>query len=217
MKRVFVIFIGVCMLITMFGMLFFSGAIYDAEKKYTVDTFFFEPNDKSSDRVMPPVAVNDMTEKFLRGKIISRFIHEYFYVIPDIKNAEARAEFMNTDGTPNILWFNSVPSVSDKWAKTVAPEIVELAGKGVLRTVWVDVDNITKSESGHLVVKYELRTWTQPNNVLALPEVTKGSLYLDVSKNPIRVEQTEEALQRLQDGYDPITVFNFGILGLEQN
>ena len=217
MKRVFVIFISVCMLITMLGLLFFSGAIYDAEKKHTIETFFFEPNDKSADRVTPPVAVNDMTEKFLRGKMISRFVHEYFYVIPDIKNAEARAEFKNTDGTPNILGVRTHEKVYRKWAETVAPEIVELAGKGVLRTVWVDVDNITKSESGHLVVKYELRTWTQPNNVLALPEVTKGSLYLDVSKNPIQIWQTEEALQKLQNGYDPITVFNFGILGLEQD
>ena len=68
-----------------------------------------------------------------------------------------------------------------------------------------------------MIVEYVLKTWDEPNNPLVGPQISTGSLYLEVTKNPIRVEQTEEALKRLQRGEDPVSAFTFKILGVVQN
>lgn len=216
MRRLALFLIGVLILVAMFGLVFFSGAIYDAEKKYTVETFFFEPNNQSERRISAPVAANNIPEKFLRELIIKRFVNEYFYVIPDSDNAMMRQTFKNTNNTETALWGLSYsnPNIQKQWLENVSPQIVELAGKKALRIV--DVTNIAESESGHLVVEYVLKTWLQPNNVFALPEITTGVLYLNVKKQPIRVKQSQEALDRLQRGVDPVSAFTFDILDVVQ-
>ena len=197
----------------MLGLLFFAGAIYDAEQKYTVETFFFEPDLKSNKRMLPPVSVDALSENTLRRRLIGRFMHEYFYVIPDVNNALMRSKFKNEDGTETALKVRSEQRVYKDWAENVAPEIIELAEQGVLRTVRV-LPNITESKSGHLVVPYELRTWTKPNDVLAQPEVTTGELYLDIRKETITVIQTQDALDLLKKGTDPMAVFTFKVKGV---
>lgn len=216
MRRLALILVGLLILVTMLGLLFFSGAIYDAEKKYTVETFFFEPNSQSARRITPPVSASNIPDKVLRELIIRRFVNEYFYVIPDIDNANKRQIFRNTDGTQTALWGLSANSkkVYTEWAETVAPGIIELAHQNALRIV--EVTGISESESGHLVVDYVLKTWTKPNDVLALPELTTGALYLDIEKQPIRVKQSQEALDRLQNGVDPVSAFTFEVLDVVQ-
>lgn len=215
MRRLALILVGLLILVMMLGLLFFSGAIYDAEKKYTIETFFFEPNAQSARRISPPVSADNIPDKVLRELIIRRFVNEYFYVIPDINNATKRQNFKNTDGTETALWgLSNDPKIYQEWAETVAPEIIELAGQNALRIV--EVTGISESESGHWVVNYMLKTWNQPNNVLALPEITTGSLYLNVKKQPIRVRQSQEALDRLQRGVDPVSAFTFEILDVVQ-
>ena len=178
MRRIHIFLICILLLLSMLGLLFFSGAIYDAEKKSTIDTFFFEPNLHSAQRITPPVSADDIPDKLLREFIIARFVHEYFYVIPDETNARNRAGFKNTDGTPSTLWGLSQlnPKILTNWANTVAPQIIELAGKKALRSVQT-LPDITEDKSGHLVVKYILRTWDNPNDVLATPKTESGVLY----------------------------------------
>ena len=218
MKRIVLILTGIFMMITMLGLLFFSGAIYDAEKKYSVDTYFFEPDSQSARRVLPPASVDSIPSKMLRNLIIARFVNEYFYVIPDVNNAEKRTEFEDVDGKVTALW-GLVPTgkkmVCKNWAKNVAPEIKQLAEKMALRMV--RISKISESESGHLVIEYELRTWYNPNNPMAKPVVTNGELYLSVTSDPVRMEQTEEVLQRLKEGVDPVSAFKFNILDVVQN
>lgn len=216
MRRLALILVGLLILVMMLGLLFFSGAIYDAEKKYTVETFFFEPNSQSERRIKPPVSAGNIPDKVLRELIIRRFVNEYFYVIPDVDNANKRQNFRNTDGTETALWGLSAdsPKIYTTWAETVAPEIIELAGQNALRIV--EVTGISESESGHLVVDYVLKTWTKPNDVMALPELTMGALYLDIKKQPVRVKQSQEALDRLKNGVDPVSAFTFEILDVVQ-
>jgi hypothetical protein len=209
----FLFFVGLIMLASMLGLLFFAGAIYDAEEKQTIETFFFEPNAASSARVDAPISADDMPDTFLRDKLIARFMNEYFYVIPDVNNAEERAECMNTDGTVNALCGMS-KKVSKDWRENIAPEIKEMAANGVMRRV--EVLGITEAESGHLVVNYRLQTWTQPNNVLAMPEVTIGNLYMDVTRDPIQVRQTKDVLDKLRAGIDPAYAFNFSVIDVPQ-
>lgn len=217
MQKSSLFFIGLFMLACMLGLLFFAGAIYDAEKKYSIDTFFFEPASKSANRVAVPVSADDMPDNFLRDMIISRFVNEYFYVIPNSKNAENRAKFQDDTGKTTALYGLAGPghtNVYEDWKKNVSPEIIRLAGKRALRTV--QVVGFGESESGHLIVEYELKTWNSPNDVMAMPDVTRGVLYMDITKNPIHVLQTADALKRLQDGVDPVSAFNFGVLDVIQ-
>ena len=206
------ILIGFCMMLVMLGMVFFTGAIYDAENKNKIETYFFEPNNKSSDRISIPMSPDNMTQNALREKIVEHFLYEYFYVIPDENNAQMRTTaFRNTDGTETPLMGDRLvsPGVSKKWAATVGPEIMELASKHGLRTV--ELLGVSESESGHLVVDYKLKTWNQSNDVFARPIETTGRLLLYVENQPIVTKQTQDALERLQNGTDPVSAFTFKI------
>lgn len=216
MQKSSLFFIGLFILVCMLGLLFFAGAIYDAEKKYSIDTFFFEPASKSANRVAVPVSADDMPDNFLRDMIISRFVNEYFYVIPNSKNAENRAKFQDNAGNMTALrGLAAHANVYEDWKKNVSPEIIRLAGKRALRTV--QVVGFGESESGHLVVEYELRTWNSPNDVMSMPDVTRGVLYMNITKKPIRVLQTADALDRLKNDVDPVSAFTFGVLDVIQH
>ena len=214
MRKLLWFFTGVLMLASMLGLLFFAGAIYDAESKYTIETFFWEPDAAADARVSVPVSATDMPESFLREQLIARFVNEYFYVIPDVENANMRAEFRNTDGTLTALRIMSYSSVRNNWQKNVAPEIQDLATNGAMRQV--EVLGISQAETGHLVVNYRLKTWTEPNNVLAAPVVTVGNLYMDVTPDPVTVLQTQDVLDGLLHGLDPVYAFTFRITDMPQ-
>lgn len=217
MKKSVLIFCGFLTLIAMLGLVFFSGAIYDAEGKHTIDTFFFEQDMRSDLRVSPPVSADDIPDHVLREMILTRFVNEYFYVLPYEQNAVARTEFKNTDGTITALYglARNHPAVYNDWKQNVAPEIVEMSGKKFLR--FVHVDKIVPDESGNLVIHYELRTWTKPNDVLAKPELKRGQLYVDVTKTPIHVNATKETLSLLKHGEDPLSAFDFEVLSVTRN
>lgn len=210
---------GFCMLVMMLALVFFTAAIYDAEKKYRVETYFFESNTRSEQRVTAPVSADDIPQSVLREKIVEHFLHDYFYVIPDTNDAHMRVDgFKNTDNSFNAVWgMRANLDMPKKWQKNVGQEILDLASHNAMRSVQL-VGDITESESGHLVVKYKLKTWNKPNDVMAKPTETVGNLYLEVTKAPIRVEQTEDVLERLKKGWDPVSAFErFKIIDVIQN
>ena len=210
MNKVKYILIGFCMLVVMLGLVFFTGAIYDAENKNKIETYFFEPNNKSSDRISIPLSPDNMTQNALREKIVEHFLYEYFYVIPDENNARMRTmDFRNTDGTPTPLCAIVRERARTQWATNVGPDIMDLATKHGMRTV--ELLGISESESGHLVVDYKLKTWNQSNDVLARPIETTGRLLLYIENKPITVKQTQETLDYLQRGVDPVSAFDFYI------
>ncbi len=210
MNKVKYILIGFCMLVVMLGLVFFTGAIYDAENKNKIETYFFEPNNKSSDRISIPLSPDNMTQNALREKIVEHFLYEYFYVIPDENNARMRTmDFRNTDGTPTPLGAIVRERARTQWATNVGPDIMDLATKNGMRTV--ELLGISESESGHLVVDYKLKTWNQSNDVLARPIETTGRLLLYIENKPITVKQTQETLDYLQRGVDPVSAFDFYI------
>ena len=210
MNKVKYILIGFCMLVVMLGLVFFTGAIYDAENKNKIETYFFEPNNKSSDRISIPLSPDNMTQNALREKIMEHFLYEYFYVIPDENNARMRTmDFRNTDGTPTPLGAIVRERARTQWATNVGPDIMDLATKHGMRTV--ELLGLSESESGHLVVDYKLKTWNQSNDVLARPIETTGRLLLYIENKPITVKQTQETLDYLQRGVDPVSAFDFYI------
>lgn len=209
------ILIGICMMAVVLGLVFFTGAIYDAENKNTIETYFFEPNNKSSDRISAPVASQDIPQNYLREKIVEHFVYEYFYVIPDGDNARARTQdFKNTDGTWTPLYGMAAPVVREQWQTKVAPGIMDLADKYGMRTV--ELLGVSESESGHLIVDYKLKIWDKPNDVLAHPTETTGRLLLNITEHPIVVKQTQKVLNWLQNGTDPVSAFWFQIQDVVQ-
>ena len=109
--RKFVMFLsGLLLMLIMFAALFLSGAIYDTGKKATVETFFFKPDDSFMQR--PEVASpSDLDSEELRNMLISRYITEYFYVIPNVENVTSRI-----DGKTSLN-FMSHPDVFSYWKK----------------------------------------------------------------------------------------------------
>lgn len=215
MKRSGLIFTGIVMLVLMLGLLFFAGAIYDSEQKSVVETYFFEPNTLSSQRVGAPVSPDSMTQNYLREKIIEHFLYEYFYVIPYETNARMRIEQLrNTDNTATMFNVRVKRDVVEKWRSDVGPAIQDLANKHGLQTV--QLLDIADSESGYLIVDYKLKTWTKPNDVLAKPIETVGRMLINIMNKPIQISQTTEVLERLQQGIDPISAFDFNILDVIQ-
>lgn len=218
MKQSRLIFICIFVLLAMLGLLFFSGAIYDAERKSSIDTFFFEPNSYSAQRVLPPISADDIPDKNLREWLVTRFVHEYFYVIPFGQNARERTEYRSSTTNKLAPLFGmsiSHPQVFEKWVQDVAPQLIDMADKKYFQTVQV-LPDITEDVSGHLIVKYILRTWDKPNDVLAKPKLQTGVLYINVTDDPINVRQSERALDDLQNGEDPVSAFNFQIIDVEQ-
>ena len=104
--------------------------------------------------------------------------------------------------------------VVEKWRSDVAPAIQDLANKHGLQTV--QLLDIADSESGYLIVDYKLKTWTKPNDVLAKPIETVGRMLINIMNKPIQILQTTEVLERLQQGIDPISAFDFNILDVIQ-
>lgn len=215
MQQARFVFVGFGLLVVMLGLIFFTGAIYDAENKHSIETYFFEPNNRSGERVDVPIAPTNMTQNYLRERIIEHFLHEYFYVVPDENNARARTQnFRDTNNTQTMIGAMTNSSVQKQWQEKIAPQIMNLAERHGFRTV--QLLNISESESGHLVVDYKLKTWDTPNNVMLRPVETVGRMLLNVSKQPIQVVQTETTLRLLQKGTDPVAAFSFGIQDVVQ-
>ena len=210
------IFIGVFTLISMLGLLFFAGAIYDAENKYRIDAFFFAKNLRSDQRLDTPVSAENIPNSFLRDILIARFLNEYFYVIPDADNARMRMNLKNTDEkhTPTLLQIMCEKRVRDDWLAYVAPQILELSKEKSLRHV--QMGEISESESGYLVVQYKLLTWSKPNDVMALPTEEIGQLYMRVTKRDISTWNDNDTLNRLQKGYDPTVALRFNIYDVKR-
>jgi len=216
MKKSVLIFVAAILLVAMLGSLFFAGAIYDAENKADIDTFFFEPGISPDQRIEMPVDAENIPVNRLRQMLISRFVNEYFYVIPVVENATARSNLAGADSkSVSPLVGLSAPNVTKKWQQTVAPDIVKMTEDKMLR--FVDVRKISEAESGHLTVEYELRTWTRPNDVLAKPEIEKGTMYIELKDQPLKVDNSQETVQNLQEGYDPASAFKFFILSVERD
>lgn len=207
MKKFVMLFSGILLLLIMFAALFLSGLIYDTGKKATVDTFFFAPDDSYEHRpnVAPP---SDLTTDNVRNMLISRYITEYFYVVPDVQNVESRIR-----GETSLYAMSRHGTAFDTWKTDVAPTIRKMASEGKLRLV--QLTNVTKSEheKNYWIVEYNLITWDKPNDLSVVPTVTPGQLYLHMFYEPgMREKLGEESIENLlEKGEDPAIAFRFGV------
>ena len=205
MKKILMFFAGLLLLVLVFGAIFLTGAIYDAGEKRTVDTYFFRPNNLSTERPGELETLSEIGDTRLIDMLITRYVAEYFGVLPG-------GDYTDGRGTSNnMLARTSSQSVFRDWQANVAPEIQNMATKGMMRTATVVGDITRPGDGDYWRADYELRTWQTPNNLATGPVVTTGTVFLKVRYEPgIRDSIVEYGLHRyLEEGGDPAGFFKF--------
>ncbi|MCL1902583.1 MAG: hypothetical protein FWG18_03080 [Alphaproteobacteria bacterium] len=214
MKRL-VSFLAIIILIAFtIAMVYFGAVIFDisrqmSPKHNSIEAYFLQSADLSSERVGRPRPLEDLAKtspEFIRDRLIRRFVTEYLYVIPDMDNISTRT-------ASGAIKRMATQSVFIEWRDNVASELARMAGNGVYRRVVVHPDIISAGD--FLVVRYDLITYNNPNDLTARPEITKNNemrirIYF---KNEIcteECERTESDIRRfLERGGDPSTIFTF--------
>lgn len=213
MKRLTLYLLGILTMMLMCAALFLSGAIYDAWNKSQTETYFFQPNNLSSQRPGVPAGPEDLGESKMRDRLIQKFITEYFYVWPGDDNIERRA------AVNGALYWLSTRNVLAGWVDTIAPEIQQMSNNRMLRTVTVDTNTIFRpTESNYWSVEYELKTWTTPNDPDATPEIQRGRMFLQIEYRPgIPTSVVEYGIHDLlENGGDPVMLFRFKVMDVIQ-
>lgn len=202
-------FAGLILVALMFGALFLAGAIYDTGKKATVETYFFQPNNLYQHRQETPRAAHDLSSDELRDMLLNKYITEYFYVTPDKEELALRI------GGQTSLRKMSTANVFEEWATNIAPEIEEMANANILRMASLVSVTPEPGSDKYWRVEYELKTWTRPNDLSAKPQITRGTMFMDILFLPeMRKSMNNGKLsieKYLESGKDPVAVFSFRI------
>ena len=114
MRKIVTFFLGLLILALMLGAIAGAAAIYDAA------------GNKSAGR---PATVADLGADKIRQMLVEKYLTEYFYVIPDVANIEARMQSNST------LARMSTPDVFRQWQELEGELILKLAEEGAFRTV----------------------------------------------------------------------------------
>lgn len=210
MKKVLTFFAYLVIAASMLGALFVGAAIYDVAEKTTVESFFFQPTNDSSRRLPEPESAKSIGAEALRNKLIQKFVTEYFYVLPNYQNIEARK-----DGSQSGLRLMSSADVFDKWVKNVVPEISEMSKNKVLRTVYVNPETITQNQGSkrYLRVPFTLTTWEHANDFSVAPTITNGIMYMEIryAYKVYEMIKGKSLQDYLETGGDPASIFDFRV------
>lgn len=202
-RKLFAFLTGLLTLALIFASMWSVSAIYDSADKTTVEAYFFQPNRLSSRRVGVPATPADLGEYKMIQRLVAKYIHEYFYVIPDNIDINRRRS------ADSVLSLLSSSSVFNDWLAGEATEIQTLADQGAFRVASI-VGEIEKPapNNDYWTVRYELRTWAAPNDMAQEPEIRHGTLYMKLIYYPgLRPEMD---VQRYLDmGLDPAGMFKF--------
>ena len=207
---------GLVLIALTIAMLFVSSAIYDSAKKSSVDTFFFQTNRLSEMRPGVPVTAAEIGETAMREMLLKKYLHEYFYVIPDAENIARRTSRGST------LASMSTPNVFNTWTETEGETISTMAEQKMMRMVDIDGEIYKPADSDYWVVPYVLYTWTNANDMTTAPVITRGTLLMDIfyapgTRDTIDVgNYLKHGYNRFEPGREPATIFRFGVRNLEQ-
>ncbi len=211
MRRLVVFLSGMVLMLIMFASLFLSGAIYDTGKKTTIETFFFLPDDTYEKRPSGVASPADLGYDSVRDMLISKYVTEFFYCIPEMSDVESR---MSQNSSLALM---SGSEAFDYWLKNVAPEIRELAERKVFRTVAVTGIEKAVDEKNYWIVDYDLITWERPNDFSQTPVVTHGQIYLNMFYEPglrthLKTVNGSISIEDiLESGNSPALAFKFGV------
>ena len=203
-------FTGLFLMLIVFGMLVATSVIYDSVKQFTVQTYFFQPDNLSENRPGMPAGLNEIGDSRIRDMLIKKFVTEYFYITPDTDDIKRR---MRNDSTLSYL---SSDSVFNNWKSGQAKQIQEQSEKNVMRSVRIvgDILNtVDESGNGYWVVEYELQTWRRPNKMDEYPAISHGKMYLRIIYE--HGLWPDAPLEKVLDNYDPSIAFMFRVTQVE--
>lgn len=213
MKKLVMFFIGLLLMCLMFGMVIIGAAMYDTSSQQTIDTFFFQPADLSAQRIGVPAALDDLSSDDIRKMLVEKFITEYFYVIPDMNNIDARLK-----GTMGLRYMVSA-NVFNDWVATTGNEISKMAANKSMRFARLVDMQLPHDSENWWTITYELTTWTAPNDLAHAPSVTRGIMYINLNYEPgIRPTMYDEEFdmgESLENGDDPSLMFKFRVENVE--
>lgn len=212
MKKLITFLLGLVLMTAMVGMIVVVAAIYDTASQQTIDSFFFQPGNLSSQRIGVPARIEDLSDEKIREMLVDKFITEYFYVVPDVNNINTRIS-----GTAGLARLVS-PELFAQWTATIAPEISDMAAAGMMRTA--RVIEINMPEIGdRWQITYELHTWTVPNDLSLAPIITRGTMMVKMRYEPGFWKDTSgkeiNIGHELETGRDPSTIFKFRVFEIE--
>ena len=209
MKKLIRFLMGLLLLVLTFGMILAAAAIYDTGNKLTVDTFFFQPANLSERRPGTPQSVADIGDEEIRRMLIDKFIAEYFYVIPNTTDLEARRA--GKTALVNMVTRN----VFEHWQLTEMPKIQDLAADKAMRTARVINIVPRPGVADYWTIDYELQTWPRPNDFSVAPVIEHGRLYMSLRfENGFR--PSIQVGPYLEQGGDPAVLFKFMVTDVQQ-
>ena len=198
--------LGFLVLIAMFATVFVVTGIYDAGDKSTIVPYFMRRSATAKDTPGQPKSLSEIGSKRVCDWLRQYYVKEYFSVIPG-----------NTSQKSNIQTLSN-SAVFKGWMKNTEPKISDMLDRGMRRTVTV-FDEIFKPEaSDYWRVEYELKTWTRPNDMTEIPQITRGTIYLGINCTG-ELKQTDnpgEFLIKLRNGENPVSLFNFKVLSVKE-
>lgn len=213
MKKLIMFFIGLILMCLTCAMVVVGAAIYDTASMQTVDTFFFQPANLSSRRLEKPKSVDELSANEIREMLVDKFITEYFYVIPDMKNVSARI-----DGSVGLRRMVS-KDLFNTWVSSMGTEISQMAESHMMRMARMVEMELPVDSDNWWTVTYELTTWPTPNDFTHVPEITYGTMYIKLEFEPgIRPMMYGEKFNLekfLERGGDPSLIFKFRVDNIE--
>jgi len=216
-RKIIMFFFGLVLLALTVAMLFMASAVYDTGVRETISPYFFQTNELSVMRPGAPVRESEMGETAMREMLIKKYVTEYFYAIPDPNNVEQRT------GSYSVMVRMSAPKVLEQWKKGEAIGIQSMSENHMMRTVAIDGEIYKPSDSDYWVVPYVLNTWTKSNDMSVEPQITHGTLLMNVLYEPGIRETTLDIGKYLKNSYnkfgaeyDPAIIFRFQVLDLER-
>ena len=216
-RKIVMFFFGLLLLALTVAMLFMASAIYDTSVIESIDTYFFQTNELSTQRPGQPIRESEIGETAMREMLIKKYVTEYFYAIPDTNNIEQRM------GNYSVMVQMSAPDVFNQWKNGEAVGIQSMAENNMMRTVEIVGEIYKPADGDYWIVPYVLKTWTVPNDMSIDPQITQGTLLMDIRYEPGIRETTldigkylKNSYNSLEIGYDPAIVFRFKVMDLER-
>ncbi|MDR0803969.1 MAG: hypothetical protein LBO08_02675 [Rickettsiales bacterium] len=208
MKKIVYFLIGFCITGLAVYSIYLGAVFFDASRNIRVRPDIFQPNNLSSQRIGKPIPIEDLSDNYIMTRLVKKYMHEYFFVMPSSENLTARSA--NT----GILARLSDRAVMDKWTATQLPVMQKLAADKKYRIVNV-IEPIIPQED-YLEVNFQLQTF-DPYALGGAPLIENGTVHIRIKyANGIQeVADGFDAKKYLGGGGDPAGIFKFRVMEMK--
>lgn len=211
MKKATAFLFGMILLVIATGIVIIGGKTFDISRNFSVNSVIFQPADLSRDRIEKPIPLHVLSDERIRNNLIKKFVHEYFYMVPDSDDMQRRRKPGST------LARMSDSTVFKEWNDKFAEDMEKQADQNIMRRVVVN-NIVLPPSSEYFQITYDLMTWDIANDITAAPQIQKNktmSIRLEFEKG-VRQKQTNgtnfDVKKYLSAGVDPATIIKFRVV-----